>query len=48
MAKNWTPSSWRDLPIQQVPDYPDADALATTEARLKKFPPLVLQVRHVA
>ncbi len=41
MAKNWTPSSWRDLPIQQVPDYPDADALATTEARLKKFPPLV-------
>ena len=41
MAKNWTPSSWRDLPIQQVPDYPDADVLATTEARLKKFPPLV-------
>ena len=41
MAKNWTPSSWRDLPIQQVPDYPDADALVATEARLKKFPPLV-------
>lgn len=41
MAKNWTPSSWRDLPIQQVPDYPDANALAATEARLKKFPPLV-------
>ena len=41
MAQNWTPSSWRNKPIQQVPDYPDADALKATEARLAKFPPLV-------
>ena len=41
MAQNWTPSSWRNKPIQQVPDYPDAAALSATEARLAKFPPLV-------
>ncbi|WP_322991060.1 3-deoxy-7-phosphoheptulonate synthase, partial [Hoeflea sp.] len=41
MAQNWTPSSWRNKPIQQVPDYPDAEALKATEARLAKFPPLV-------
>lgn len=41
MAQNWTPTSWRDLPIKQVPDYPDAAALKVTEARLAKFPPLV-------
>ena len=23
MARNWTPESWRGLPILQVPDYPD-------------------------
>ena len=41
MAQNWTPSSWRNKPIQQVPDYPDQAALAATEERLSKFPPLV-------
>ncbi len=41
MAQNWTPNSWRNKPIQQVPDYPDAAALEATEARLAKFPPLV-------
>ncbi|MFC3072940.1 class II 3-deoxy-7-phosphoheptulonate synthase [Shinella pollutisoli] len=41
MAQNWTPSSWRQKPIQQVPDYPDLAALAATEERLAKFPPLV-------
>ncbi|MGH0241756.1 class II 3-deoxy-7-phosphoheptulonate synthase [Sinorhizobium meliloti] len=41
MAQNWTPSSWRDRPIQQVPDYPDPAALAATEAKLATFPPLV-------
>ena len=38
---NWTPSSWRSFPIKQVPDYADAEALKTTEARLARFPPLV-------
>jgi 3-deoxy-7-phosphoheptulonate synthase len=37
----WTPQSWRNKPITQVPAYPDADKLANTEAQLKKFPPLV-------
>ena len=41
MAQNWTPTSWRQKPIQQVPDYPDLAALAATEERLAKFPPLV-------
>lgn len=38
---NWTPSSWRSFPIKQVPDYADAEALKSTEARLASFPPLV-------
>ena len=37
----WSPNSWRSKPIQQVPAYPDAAALAETEARLATFPPLV-------
>ncbi|MFD1326878.1 class II 3-deoxy-7-phosphoheptulonate synthase [Mycoplana ramosa] len=41
MAQNWTPNSWRQKPIQQVPDYPDAAALAATEEQLATFPPLV-------
>ncbi|MGV3551905.1 class II 3-deoxy-7-phosphoheptulonate synthase [Rhizobium sp.] len=41
MAQNWNPTSWRNKPIQQVPDYPDMAALEATEGRLAKFPPLV-------
>ncbi|EAU40276.1 aldolase DAHP synthetase protein [Fulvimarina pelagi HTCC2506] len=41
MGANWTPSSWRNLPIEQVPDYPDPNAVRDTEDRLKSFPPLV-------
>jgi len=41
MAERWTPESWRRKPIQQVPDYPDAGALAAVETQLAKFPPLV-------
>ncbi|MBO0906485.1 class II 3-deoxy-7-phosphoheptulonate synthase [Jiella sonneratiae] len=41
MAKDWTPSSWRQLPVLQMPDYPDPAALAETEKRLASFPPLV-------
>ncbi|KQP23733.1 phospho-2-dehydro-3-deoxyheptonate aldolase [Methylobacterium sp. Leaf102] len=37
----WTPKSWRNLPIQQVPAYPDAAALKTVETQLASFPPLV-------
>ncbi|MDQ8697592.1 class II 3-deoxy-7-phosphoheptulonate synthase [Hyphomicrobium sp. LHD-15] len=41
MAATWSPESWRSLPIVQVPDYPDAKALADVEGRLATFPPLV-------
>lgn len=38
---NWQPNSWRDHPIKQVPDYPDAEKLAGVEAKLAAMPPLV-------
>jgi 3-deoxy-7-phosphoheptulonate synthase len=41
MPSSWSPSSWRDRPIVQVPEYPDADALATVERDLRHYPPLV-------
>ncbi len=37
----WTPDSWRQKPVLQVPAYPDSAALARAEARLATFPPLV-------
>ena len=41
MAAPWTPDSWRTKPIVQVPEYPDAGALAQVEEKLASFPPLV-------
>ncbi len=41
MAANWTPKSWKDKPVQQVPTYPDAKRLAQVEETLAKQPPLV-------
>ena len=41
MTNNWTPQSWRDKPILQVPTYPDPARLENVEAQLRKFPPLV-------
>ena len=40
-AADWTPTSWRGRPAQQMPVYSDAAALASAEARLRRFPPLV-------
>jgi len=37
----WTPQSWRDFPIKQVPAYPDGKVLTDVEARLASYPPLV-------
>ena len=37
----WSPESWRSKPIQQVPVYKDAGALADVERQLAGFPPLV-------
>src|SRR5665213_3413313 len=41
MSERWTPDSWRAKPAKQIPDYPDAKALADVEAQLATFPPLV-------
>ncbi|MEE8283749.1 MAG: 3-deoxy-7-phosphoheptulonate synthase class II, partial [Alphaproteobacteria bacterium] len=41
MASKWTPSSWREKPILQQPDWPDAAKLAEVEATLANYPPLV-------
>jgi 3-deoxy-7-phosphoheptulonate synthase len=41
MAMNWTPDSWRQHEARQLPDYPDAAALAAAEAELSHYPPLV-------
>ena len=37
----WAKADWRDKPRVQMPDYPDADALAAVEARLSRYPVLV-------
>ncbi len=41
MCADWTKSAWRSKPRVQMPDYPDAAALGSVEARLAKYPPLV-------
>jgi 3-deoxy-7-phosphoheptulonate synthase len=41
MMQEWTPRSWRELPIRQVPGYADEAALAGVEETLHRFPPLV-------
>src|ERR1700712_584057 len=37
----WSPAGWRAKPVRQMPAYPDADRLEATEARLRRYPPLV-------
>ncbi|MBM7114614.1 3-deoxy-7-phosphoheptulonate synthase [Archangium primigenium] len=40
--RNWTPGSWRTLPVKHIPsDYPDAQALARVERELAQRPLLV-------
>ncbi len=41
MSERWTPDSWRNKPVQQVPSYPDPAALQSVEDQLAGFPPLV-------
>lgn len=41
MTTSWNPSSWRQKPILQVPDYPDQERLKHYEGRLAGYPPLV-------
>ncbi len=40
MAK-WTPSSWRDKPVCQMPHYQDSAALQAAEQALLSYPPLI-------
>ncbi len=37
----WSKAGWRHKPRVQMPEYTDAAALNTVEARLAKYPPLV-------
>ena len=41
MTQSWTPNSWRNKPIRQVPAYPDPTKLAAMESKLASYPPLV-------
>ena len=41
MPERWTPESWRNKPIVQVPEYPDQAALQEVDGNLRNFPPLV-------
>src|SRR5947209_11466593 len=41
MTNEWSPQSWRGLPIRQVPGYADEAALGRVEETLHRYPPLV-------
>ncbi len=41
MDKAWSPDSWREKAVCQMPTYPDSDALREAVAQLAKLPPLV-------
>src|SRR3981081_1547803 len=41
MMNEWSPRSWRGLPIRQVPGYADEAALGRGEGALHRYPPLV-------
>src|ERR687887_535507 len=37
----WTPSSWRELPVSQQPEWPSPEQAEAVRARIAKLPPLV-------
>src|SRR3712207_6274558 len=39
--QRWSPSSWRSKPATNLPEYPDAEALARATGELAAMPPLV-------
>ena len=41
MSSTWTKAGWRAKPRIQMPDYLNAEALASVEGRLASYPPLV-------
>jgi 3-deoxy-7-phosphoheptulonate synthase len=40
MPERWTPDGWRNKPVAQLPEYPDAAEVAAVEAQLASLPPL--------
>jgi 3-deoxy-7-phosphoheptulonate synthase len=46
----WSPQSWRNKPIRQVPEYPDPARLSAVETQLRTHPPLVFagEARNLA
>jgi len=38
---DWSPESWKEKPVKQLPSYPDSDQLDKSFSELKKLPPLV-------
>ena len=46
---DWSPSSWRGLPIKQQPTYPNQEELNKVLSELKNYPPLVFagEVRNL-
>ncbi len=41
MQMKWSPDSWRNVPVVQVPDYSDLAQLQAVEKQLAGYPPLV-------
>ncbi|MFN1834627.1 class II 3-deoxy-7-phosphoheptulonate synthase [Balneola sp. MJW-20] len=41
IIKGWTPTSWKDKPVKQIPEYPDPEILNRKFQQLKGLPPLV-------
>ncbi|MEJ7724588.1 MAG: class II 3-deoxy-7-phosphoheptulonate synthase [Ilumatobacteraceae bacterium] len=41
MTQTWAPSSWRDRPAGQQPEWPDADGLDRALKQIESYPPLV-------
>ena len=41
MDKAWSPNSWREKTVIQMPDYPDPEALREVVGQLGRLPPLV-------
>ena len=37
MTAKWTPSTWRGLPVTQVPDYPDQNELKDVKIAFAAF-----------
>ena len=41
LLKCWSPNSWRQKPVKQIPKYPDIIELENVENQLKKKAPII-------